>query len=776
MEARERERRQHGTLRVEDDRLVRGAGRFGDDLRLADEVAGVFVRSTHAHARLTRVAIAQARDMPGVIAILTAADIAAAGVGSISRPKAPTGRDGREMIVPHRPALAGERVVHVGEPIALVVAETVAAARDAADAVEVDYDPLPAVTDVRAALAADAPQIWPEAPGNVALDWPGPPAARDAGPEVERIIAAADRVVRVEAVNQRLAGAPMQPRVATAVFDAATGRFTLHAASQSAHVLKGELCQVMGVAPDRLRVLSGDVGGAFGLLTRGYPEYAAVLVAAKAVGRPVRWTATRSEAFLSDNQGRDNIAEATLALDRDGRFLALRVSAVTNLGAYVASAGPITGTTSFGNCFPEMYDIKHVAVATTLVFTNTLPTGPYRGAGRPEANYLMERAIDAAARATGIDPIELRLRNLIGAAAMPYRSAVGNVYDSGDFAGVLARAAERAGVAGFARRREQAKRRGRLAGLGVGCFLEHAGGGPYEGAVLAVEGDTVVVRLGMQPSGQGHATVFANLAAERLGLAPDRVVVEQGDSDLPFRGGPAVGSRSSNAAGSAIVDGIERLVSTARALAADLLRADLGDVAYRDGYLEVVGTNHRLSLFELAERLERSGSTETLTTVAEVQPVTTFPNGCHIAAVEIDPDTGAVTVVGYVAVDDCGVVLDPTLAEAQVVGGIAQGLGQALMEAMVYDDAGQVVSGSFMDYAMPRATDIPPIGSAFHAVACLTNPLGVKGVGEAGATAAIAAIMNAIADAVPDGQGAKIAMPATAEKVWRACAAARDRR
>ncbi len=746
---------------------MRGEGRFSDDLKIDGQLAGVFVRSLHGHARLNSVDADEARARPGVVAVLTAADTA--GI-NLSRPGPLKGRGGKALVAPFRPALAGERVVHIGEPIALVVAETLASAREAADLVAVDYEPLAAVSDARAALAAGAPVVWPEAPGNLALDWVGPDEESEAA--VERVIAEAPQVVRIAVVNQRLAGVPLETRGATAIFDGERNHYTLHAPSQSAHALKAELTAVLGIDAGQLRVLSHDVGGSFGLKTRCYPEHVALMAAARMTGRPVHWMGTRSEAFLSDQEGRDNASEAVLALDADGRFLALKVSAVANLGAYLTGAGAMVSTRSFASCFPEMYDVPHVSVAVRLAFTNTLPTGPYRGAGRPEANYVMERLVDAAARQTGIDAVDLRRRNLIATTAMPYRSATGNVYDSGEFATVLARATELAALAGFAERRRASERRGKLRGIGVSCFLEHAGAVGTEGAVLAVDKDRLVVRLGMHASGQGHQTVFGNLVAERLGIAPEQVVVEEGESDLPIRGRPAVGSRSTVAASTALVAGGEQLVASARALAADLWRTELDSVVYREGFLAVAGTNHRISLFDLAARLTRSGAADGLTTIAQEDTVTSYPNGCHIAEVEVDPETGEVAVVAYVAVDDCGVVLDHTLADGQIVGGIAQGLGQALLERVVYDEAGQLVSASLTDYAMPRATDMPAIVSAFHPVPCLTNPLGVKGIGEAGTTAAIGAIMNAIADAIPGGHGAAIDMPATAERVWRACRAA----
>ena len=737
---------EQATRRVEDIPLVRGEGRFCDDAVFDGQLAAVFVRSVHAHAAIRGVDTSAALDLAGVVTVLTADDMVTAGVGNVARPPMLTGRDGRPLIVPHRPALARERVIHVGEPIALVIARTQAIARDAADLVAVDYEALPGVSDASAALIEGAPVVSPEAPGNLAIDW-SPPALSEASVEVASIMATAAHVVRMRLVNQRLVGVPMETRGATAIFDAGANKFTLHAPSQSAHALKNNLCAIMGLDSDQLRVLSGDVGGAFGLKTPPYPEHAALLVAAKVTDRPVHWMATRSEAFLADHHGRDNVSEIALALDDDGRFLALDVSAIANVGAHLSSSGVPIATMGFANCFPGMYDIRHIAIRVRLAFTNTVPTGAYRGAGRPEANYAIERVIDAAARQTGIDPLELRRRNLIPASAMPYRSVIGNVYDSGDFAGAIAKAAGLARLDTFAARRAEAERRGKRRGIGVSCFLEHAGGGPTEGALFTFDGDVLRVRLGMQASGQGHGTVFRKVAAERLGIAANQVVIDEGDSDVPFRGGPAVGSRSTNAAGAAIVDGAAKLVARAREVAAGLWQTDATDVGYRDGYVEVAGTNHRLSLFELAARAGETGVS--LTTVAQADATSTYPNGCHIAEVEIDPETGVTTLVSYAAVDDCGVVIDRTLAEGQVVGGLAQGFGQALMERAIYDDAGQLLTGSLMDYAMPRADDMPPIVSAFHEIPCTTNTLGVKGIGEAGPTASLAAVMNAIADAIP---------------------------
>lgn len=755
------------TMRVEDAALLTGQGCFSDDVFVEGMVAGVFVRSPHAHARITGIALDEALGQPGVLTVLTGADMAAAGVGSLSRPPPLAGRDGKPLVVPHRPVLAGERVVHIGEAVALVVAETEAAARDAADLVDVAYEPLPAITEAEAALEPGAAQIWPEAQGNLAIDWQGPGGEPEEAAEIERIFSTAETVISARITNQRIAGVPMETRGATAQYDAAADRITLHAPSQSSAAVKGQLCAIMGLEPEQLQVLSPDVGGAFGLKTPPHVEYAAIMVAAKKLGRPVHWMASRAEAFLSDHQARDNVSKASLAMDGQGRFLALKVDGVTNLGGYLVSSGALIATISVANCFPAMYDIPHVSVRIRLAFTNTVPTGAYRGAGRPEANYIMERLVDVAARRTGIDPVELRRRNLIPPESMPYRTPSGGIYDSGEFATVMDKALALADRKGFAARRAESEGRGRRRGFGISCFLEHAGGGPTEGAVLEVAGGTVTVRLGMQASGQGHATLFSSLVAERLGVPEAQVVVEQGTSELPIKGGPAVGSRTTNAAGKAVITGAAQLIEKARAVAAELWEAEPEQVEYgEDGYLDLPGTNQRLSLFELAGQVPEA---DALKTITQVDAVNTWPNGCHIAEVEIDPETGETALVSYVAVDDCGTVLDHTMATGQVVGGIVQGVGQALMEAVVYDPTGQLLTGSFMDYAMPRADDLPMFETTFHEVPCTTNPLGVKGLGEAGTTAALAAVMNAIADALPEGAGEGLDMPATPERVWRAC-------
>jgi aerobic carbon-monoxide dehydrogenase large subunit len=764
------------TIRVEDAPLVQGQGRFADDVALPHQAYGCFVRSPHAHATIRALDVEAARGASGVLAVLTASDMEAANVRTVSLHPPLTGRNGTKLVVPARPSLARERVMHIGQPVALVVAETALAALDAAEMVTVDYAPLPAVTDVRAARAPSAPRLWGEAPGNVALDWPGPVVDDGSNArEIDRIFESAAHMARVTSVNQRLVVATMEPRGASASHDPSTDRYTLRACSQGVGPMREALVAMMNLKREQVRVQTDDVGGAFGLKTSVYPEYPALLVAARLIGRPVHWMSTRSEAFLSDQQARDTVTEAELALDARGKFLALRVRHFADMGAFIGAPGAHIQTNNFSRCFPGVYAIPRVQIDVQCLFTNTVPTGPYRGAGRPEANYTLERLVAEAARVTGIDPVVLRRRNLIKASAMPYKTPVGTTYDSGDFAPILDKALALADYAGFRARRRASAKRKLLRGIGLSCFLEHAGGLPTEGASLAFPGnDTLVLGIGVHNTGQGHATVFPRIAAERLGIAFGRIKYRSGDSDLDIKGNPSVGSRSAMTAGSAICKAIDLMLAKGRVVAATLLEAAEADIAYRDGDFLVAGTDRRLSLFMVAARAAemaaRGTLAESLDTKTAVDTPQTFPNGCHIAEVEIDPETGVVTIVRYTAIDDCGNVLDHTIVEGQLVGGLAQGIGQALLEHAVYDGGnGQLISGTFMDYAMPRATDMPPIVDGSHVVPATTNPLGVKGVGEAGTTGSIAAIMNAIADAIPDGRGNALTMPATPDKVWRAC-------
>jgi aerobic carbon-monoxide dehydrogenase large subunit len=760
--------------RLEDDPLVRGLGRYAADVPLTGQAQAYFVRSPHAFADIASIETAAAKAVPGVLAVLTAADME--GIGNVSQHPPLPGRGGGKLIVPHRPALAGKTARHVGEAVALVVAETLTAAQDAAELVTVDYQERTPVVDLHEAVREGAPQVWPEAPGNIAVDWPGPAVDPDANAkEVERAFASAKHVAKVGVLHQRIMVHSMEPRGATASYNQAADSYLLRCCSQSARALRDGLAPILGVPNPKLRVITEDVGGAFGLKTGPYPEYLAILVAARKLGRPVHWMSNRAEAFLSDNHARDAYSDVELALDEKGKFLALRVRHIGNMGAYIGAVGANIQTVNLTRCLPGMYDIKLIDIGARCVFTNTTPTAPYRGAGRPEANFILERVIDEAARVTGIDPVKLRRRNLIKPKAMPYKTAVGTTIDSGEFETVLDKALALADADGFKQRRREAGKRGKFRGLGISCMLEHAGGVPLEGTSVSFPGgEKLVLGLNVQSTGQGHATTFNPLLAERLGIKAEQIEHRHGDSAMEIAGYASVGSRSAMTVSHAMIKTVEALVTKGKAIAATVLEAAEADIEYRGGRFNVVGTDRGISLFDLAARAKemkkRGEIAEDLDTKTNAETPLTFPNGCHIAEIEIDPNTGALALVAYSAVDDCGNALNPMIVEGQTHGSIAQGLGQAMMENAVFDaSGGQLITGSFMDYAMPRADDMPLFKDAMHLVPAKTNPLGVKGAGEAGTTAAIAAVMNAVADAIPGGAGAHLDMPVTPEKLWQAC-------
>ena len=766
-------------VRVEDNVLVRGRGRYMADAPLPNQAYAHFVRSPHAAAKIVKVDTAAAEKAPGVIGVLTAKDMT--GVGSLGRHPPVAGRAGKTLINPHRPALAGERAVHIGEPVAMVVAESAAAAQDAAELVVVDYEETTPVTDAREALRGSAPQVWPQAPGNLAVDWPGPNPDPDGNAKkIDEIFASAQHVARVQVMNQRMMVHSMEPRGATVRYDATTDSYWVRSCSQGAGAMREPLMGIMNLPKEKVRVITEDVGGAFGLKTGPYPENVALMIGAKKLGRPLHWMSTRSEAFLSDNQARDIYSEAELALDERGKFLALRVRNVGNLGAYVGAVGANIPTQNFTRCLPGMYDIRHINVSARCAFTNTIPTAPYRGAGRPEASYVLERVVDEAARITGIDPVKLRRRNLIKKSQMPYKTAVGTTYDSGDFEPILDQALALANYDGFKQRRREAQRRGKYRGFGICCLLEHSGGAPIESAKLSFPGDgSLLLTLNVQNTGQGHATVFPRVIGEKLGIPAAKIGHAHGDSANELAGYASVGSRSAMTAGHAIVKAMDTVLEKGKPIAAAMLETGEADIVYRAGNFEVVGTDRRISLFDVAARAaemkKRGAVAEDLDTNSTTETPLAYPNGVHIAEVEIDPETGRMTITAYTAVDDCGRPLDRMIVEGQTHGSIAAGLGQALMENTVYDEgSGQLVTGSFMDYAMPRADDMPPLRDMLYDVPATTNPLGVKGVGEAGTTAAISAVMNAVADAIPGGAGAHLDMPATAQRLWEACQRARQ--
>jgi carbon-monoxide dehydrogenase large subunit len=776
MDSKTAERRPHHQLRLEDDPLVRGLGHYAADIPMTGQVYAYFVRSPHAFADIRSIDTTAAKAVPGVLAVLTGPDMDEAKIGNLSQHPPVNGRGGTKLVLPHRPALVTKTVRHLGEPVAVVIAETVTAAQDAAEIVTVEYDERAPAVDLREAVKPGAPQVWPEAPGNIAVDWLGLASDPEANAkEVERVFQSAKHVAKVSLLHQRIMVHSMEPRGATASYDAANESYFLRCCSQSARALRDGLAPILGVPNSKLRVVTEDVGGAFGLKTGPYPEYLAILVAARKIGRPVHWMSNRSEAFLSDNHARDAYSDVELALDEKGKFLALRVRHLGSMGAYIGAVGANIQTANLVRCLPGMYDIKLIDFATRCVFTNTTPTAPYRGAGRPEANYILERVIDEAARVTGIDPVKLRRRNLIKPKAMPYKTAVGTTIDSGEFEIVLDKALELADYDGFKQRRREAAKRGKYRGLGISCMLEHAGGFPLEATEVKFPGgEKVLLNLNVQSTGQSHATVFNPMLAERLGIKAELIQHQHGDSAMEIAGYASVGSRSAMTVSHAMIKTVDALLAKGKAIAANVLETAEADIEYRNGRFSVVGTDRAISLFDLAARAkemkQRGEIPADLDTKVTAETPLTFPNGCHIAEVEIDPATGEMDLVTYTAVDDCGTALNRTIVEGQTHGSIVQGLGQAMMETAIYDGSGgQLVTGSFMDYAMPRADDVPFFKDEVHSVPATTNPLGVKGAGEAGTTAAIAAVMNAIADAIPGGAGAHLDMPATPEKLWHAC-------
>ena len=760
--------------RLEDDALLRGQGCYGDDVKPDRTAAAVFVRSPHAHAKITSIDTTEAAAMPGVVAILTAKALEGVELNSVTAGVPFPGKNGTMPVSPRRPALAADRVLHVGQPVAIVVAETELQAQDAAEKVAVEYDPLDAAIDTRKA-ATGTPLLWPEAPGNTALDWTAPADPDGAKRKAIAVaFAAAAHVAKVSLLNQRIAAVSMEPRIATASYDPASASYTLRCGTQGVNGIKMQTAGAMKLGPDKLRVLSDDVGGGFGMKASGYPEYVALLCAAKLVGRPLHWSCTRSESFVSDNQARDQWWDAELAIDKSGKFTALKIDGLANMGAYLTGVGLFCNTLHVSGCLPTVYDIPNIVIDSRGVFTNELPVGPYRGAGRPEANFLMERLVEEAARVTGLDSAEIRRRNLIQPSQMPYTTFVGGVYDSGNFPANMNKALAASDYKGFGVRKAASEAKGKLRGIGIGCYLEISGGHMHESATIGFPGGgKVSVGIGSQPQGQGHRTLFRNLVADRLGLERKDVSVLCGDSARDVPGFGAVASRSTMLVGGALAVAADKIVEKGRAAAGVLLQADAASLVYRNGGFEVPGSGQRVGLIEAAERsaeLAKQGAIkEALDTKGDVETGSSFPNGCHVAEVEVDPGTGEIEVVAYTAVFDSGNVLDPVMITGQVHGGVSQGLGQALKEHMIYDpDSGQVLTGSFMDYGMPRAADFPRMQVISQGEVCKTNPLGVKGVGEAGTTAAPCAIVNAVINALPKGSATHIDMPLTPEKVWRA--------
>jgi carbon-monoxide dehydrogenase large subunit len=745
--------------RIEDPRLLLGLGRYTDDIAPEGALYGVVLRSPYAAARILAIDTAAAASMPGVKAVYTGHDLAADGIGPLPCLVPLKNRDGSGRAEVAHPVLAQGAVRHAGDPVAFIVAETLDAARDAAEAVLVDYDMQPSVTDMVAAIEPGATQVWPEVPGNIAFDWhTGDKATVDA------LFAQAAHVVKRRIVNNRVVVASMEARAAFARFE--DGRWTLTTNTQGGWGIKNQLASmIFKVPPESFRVVTPDVGGGFGMKLFLYAEQVLVCYAARKLGAPVRWAAERGEAFLSDNHGRDQISDAELALDAEHKFLAMRIRTLAGMGAYFSNFAPFIPTMAGTKVLASVYDFKAIYANVLGVFTNSVVVDAYRGAGRPESNYLVERLIDAAAADLGLDRISLRRQNMVAESAMPYTSAMGQKYDSGAFEKVLDRALEVSDWAGFPARRAAAAAKGLRRGIGLAYYLEATGGAATERAEIRFNKDGFVdLYVGTQSTGQGHETAYVQLVAAQLGLDGDKIRVHQGDTDTIPTGGGTGGARSLYSEGQALrVTGLS-VIEKGRALAAEALEAAAADIEFAEGRFTIAGTDRAIDIMALATA--HPGALD----AAEVASIDahTFPNGCHIAEVEVDPATGVTRTVRYVVIDDVGKAVNPMIVRGQVHGGVAQGLGQALLEHVAYDgDSGQLASGSFMDYALPRADDLPDIEVEFIEVPCTTNPLGVKGAGEAGAVGSPPAVMNALVDAL----GMDIDMPATPSKVWRALAA-----
>jgi carbon-monoxide dehydrogenase large subunit len=762
--------------RSEDPKLVQGQGRYTDDVTLPNQAYAVIVRSRHAHGIIKRIDTEAAKKMPGVLAVYTGADLNAKGYGPLKTMMPIKSRDGNLMKVPLRFALATEKVRFVGDPVACVVATTLAQGKDAAEAVELDIEPLPSVTSAREAAKPGAPQLFDDVEGNIAADWHFGDTEK-----VDAAFKAAAHTVKMPLRNTRVVVNSMEPRGFIASYDKAKDDFTVYTGGQSAFGQKMATADVLKVPPEKVHAHLNNTGGSFGMKAPVFPEYVCCLHASRELGRPVKWIDERSTSFLSDTHGRDHDQEIELALDKDGRFLAVRITGYGNSGAYVSMMGTMQPTITTMKNTIGVYRTPLIEQNTKLVFTNTTPIAPYRGAGRPEGNYYMERLIDQAAREMGIDRIEIRKRNQIKPKELPYKTPSENVYDSGDFPGLFKRALETADVKGFNKRKRESKKNGKLRGLGFGSFLEMTAPATKELGGIRFEDDgTVTILTGTFDFGMGHATPFAQVLASRLGIPFDKIRLLQGDADqLPFGGGSG-GSKSAMASGNAIAEGAQKVIDNGKQIAAFVLEASAGDIEFKPGRFVIAGTDRSIGIMELAAKI-RGGlklppelpQTLNVMHAAEGSPAT-FPNGAHVAEVEIDLDTGVVEVVKYTAINDFGTELNPMLVAGQVHGGLVQGIGQVLMENTVYDDQGQLLTGSFMDYAMPRATDAPNFTVASHPSPAKTNMLGIKGCGEAGCAGSLVAVNNAIADALAELGVKNLEMPATPERVWQAIRAARN--
>jgi carbon-monoxide dehydrogenase large subunit len=760
-------------LRVEDPKLLRGRGHYTDDLNLPGQAYAVMVRSRYAHGKIKTVEVGAARAMPGVLAVYTAADLAAAGVNPIKCGMVVNGRDGKPWKTPLRPLLAAGKVRFLGEAVACVVAQSRAEAKDAAEAVELEIEPLSAAASAAQALQPGAAQLHDEVPGNVAVDyhWGNSEA-------VAAAFTKAAHVTKLTLVSNRIVINPLEPRSALGQYDEASGRYTLRVCSQGVFGMKGGTANVLGTTPDKVRILTENVGGSFGMKSQVFPENCLVLFAAKQLGRPVKWTDERSESFLSDHHGRDHVQTIEGAFDKDGNILAVRLTGLGNAGAYPIV--PLPYTVNAVKNVVGVYKTPLLEVNTKGVYTNSTPVGAYRGAGRPEGNYYMERLLDRAAAEMGIDKLELRRRNHIAPSAMPYKAPSDMNYDSGDFTALLDEAIRNSDWSGFAKRKEESRAHGKIRGIGVGSYLEvTAPQGKEMGGIRFDPDGGVTIATGTLDYGQGHHAPFAQVLVSRLGIPFDRIRLLQGDSDELLFGGGTGGSRSIMSSGTAIVKASEQVIERGKQIAAVVLEAAPADIEFGKGRFTIVGTDRSISIMDLADRL-RAGvnlpegvpASLDVNLVTETPP-SAFPNGCHVAEVELDPETGVIEVVKYSMVNDFGTIVNPLTVEGQAHGGVVQGIGQALLERTYYDGEGQLLSGSYMDYALPRADNAPMFRIANHPVPATTNPLGVKGCGEAGCAGSLPSIMNAVLDALSNFGVEHIDMPATPERVWRAIQEAR---
>jgi aerobic carbon-monoxide dehydrogenase large subunit len=755
--------------RKEDDTLVRGKGTYTDDINLPGQAYAWIVRSSHAHGLIKDIEVGTARAMPGVLGVWTGTDLARAGYTPFGVGLPLKNRDGSPLLQTNRLPLMTDKVRFVGDPVAFVVAETLAQARDAGEAVVVDIEPLLSITSAEDAAKPGAPLLYDHIPGNVVLDYhSGDDAALDAA------FANAAHVTRLDIVNTRLAVVAMEPRAALASYDKKTQRFTIEVPTQGVAGNRLSLAKTLNVPNDKVHLRTRNVGGSFGMKNTNYPEYICILHATRELGRAVKWTDERSTSFLSDSHGRAQDVHCELALAADGAFLGVRVRGYGNLGAYITGVAPLPLSLNIAKNINSVYRTPLIGVDIKCVLTNTTLMGAYRGAGRPEANYFMERLIDRAADEMGIDRLAMRKRNFIKPAHIPFAAANGLTYDSGDFPGVFNKAVEQADLAGFSKRKKESRKRGKLRGIAVGSYLEITAPPSAElGKIVFEDDDSVRLITGTLDYGQGHATPFAQVLATHLGVPFDAIKLTQGDSDIVHTGNGTGGSRSITASGTAIVEASKLVIEKGKQAAAYVLEASEGDIEFANGHFTIAGTDRGIGIMELAAKLRNSKMPEGTPSSLDVDHTSqgipsTFPNGCHVAEVEVDPDTGVVRIVGYSGVNDFGTVVNPMIVAGQIHGGVAQGIGQALMECVTYDDNGQPVTGSFMDYALPRAGDIPSMTLGNHPSPATSNPLGTKGCGEAGCAGSLATIVNAVLDALSDEGVTQIDMPLTSEKVWRA--------